>query len=104
MMHSCCLAVRRLRRIGKPLPDDRLPDIGYRQGQRHPAGLDLGDVQHALTRESSASAIPEHGPDVLPAAGAREVAGAALEQEFGEPDDGVERGAQLVRHVGEKPP
>ena len=30
------------------------------------------------------------------------LAGAALEQQVGEPDDGIQRGTQLVRHVGEK--
>ena len=67
----------------------------------HPAGLDLAEVEHVVDQLEQVLA---RGVDVLEAL----VALVLLErdqvvlEDLAEPEDGVERGAQLVAHVGEE--
>ena len=54
-----------------------------------------------LISDEQVTAVPEHRLEELPllASSSPDLPG---EQQVGEPDDGVERGAQLVAHVGEE--
>ena len=90
-----------------PFPDqdqgiaDRLRQIEVRQLQLHPPGFDLRQVEDVV----------DEGEQVLP--GLEDVAQVfrlllvdlaehPLGQHLGEADDGVQRRAQLVRHVGQE--
>ena len=65
----------------------------------HAAGLDFGQVEQVVDQVEQALAGAEDVADV--AAGLGVVGGGVLEQ-FGEAEDGVEGGAELVADVGEE--
>ena len=71
------------------------------QLQLHPPRLDLGKIQDLIDKGEQMAA---GGEDVVGVLGLFliQLAEHSLPQDFGEADDGVERGAQLVRHVGEE--
>ena len=73
--------------------------IGERQLEL--ARLDLGEVEHVIDQAEQMAAVAldplEHGQRLL-----RRLAVDAVEDQLGVADDGVERGAQLVAHVGEE--
>ena len=99
-VQSWRLALRRLA-VSRDRAGDRLAQVGRRQGQRHPAGLDLGEVEHAVDQRQQVAAVPQHGLEELALLGV-DLAGAAVEHQVGEADDGVERRAELVGHVGQE--
>ena len=74
-------------------------DVG--ELQFHPPGLDLRQVQDVVDQRQQVSSGIE---DVLDVTGLLlvQVPEHLLVQDLREPDDGVERGSQLVRHVGEE--
>ena len=65
------------------------------------ARLDLGKIKHVVDEAEQMAAVAfdplEHGQRLL-----RRFAVDAVDDQFGIADDGVERGAQLVAHVGEE--
>jgi hypothetical protein len=62
------------------------------------AALDPGDVQHLVDQPEQVAAAVEHVGDALGL-----LVGQVLQlQQLPEPEDGVERGAQLVAHLGEE--
>jgi len=91
----------------RPLPDhrhavlERLADVDERRLQLHPAGLDLREVEDVVEKLEQVLARLPDVADVLLLA-VVEITALLLEEHLGEPDDGVQRRAQLVRHVGEE--
>ena len=73
--------------------------VGERE--RELAGLDLGEVEHVVDQAEQVAAVAldalEHGLRLL-----RRLAVDAVEDQLGVAEDGVERRAQLVAHVGEE--
>ncbi len=67
----------------------------------HPARLDLGQIQDVVDEGEEVPAGGQYVLQVLLLL-VVELAEHALEQHLGEADDGVERRAQLVGHVGEE--
>ena len=71
-------------------------------GELHPPRLDLAEVEHVVDQLEQ---VAPRGVDVLqallPLRGA-EVPHQVVLEDLAEPEDGVERGAQLVAHVGEE--
>ena len=69
--------------------------------QIHLTGLDLGDVEHAIDQGQQMFAGGFDLREVADEAGQREVFG-LLAHQFAVADDGVERRAQFVAHVGQE--
>jgi hypothetical protein len=77
---------------------DDLEHLHRLQRQRQAARLDAGDVEHLVDQLEQVAAAVEHVLDALGLLG-----GQVLElEQLPEPEDGVERGAQLVAHPGEE--
>ena len=72
-----------------------------RERERHAAGFDLREIERGVDQREQVLAVPRHRLGEL-ALRVAELAGAAVQQQIRESDDRVERGAQLVRHVGEE--
>ena len=70
-------------------------------GEDHSSRLDLGDVQYVVDEGQKMAGAPLHHLHLLGLFLVQR-ARQPLEQDAGEPDDGVERRAQLVGHGGEK--
>ncbi len=79
----------------------RQREIKRSQLQLHAAGLDFGEIEYLIDQRQEMAA---GGKDVVGVLGLFlvKLAEQSLAQDFGEADDGVERRAQLVRHVGEE--
>ena len=67
--------------------------------QLHPPGLDLGEVENVVDQREQMPARAEHAIERLEVLLERL---GILPQHLGDADDGVERRAQLVAHVGEE--
>ena len=65
----------------------------------HPPGLDLGEVEDVVDQGEQVAARAEHAVERLEVLLERL---GILPQHLGDADDGIERGAQLVAHVGEE--
>ena len=72
-----------------------------RERERHPAGLDLGEIEHVVDEPEQVTPVAEHGFEKLPLH-LGDLPDTAAQDQVGEADDRVERRSQLVRHVGEK--
>ncbi len=76
-------------------------DIEALPVELHLARLDLGQIEDVVDQVEQVPAAPQNVLDmallILP-----EGAEAGIEEQLREADDGVERRAQLVRHVGEE--
>ena len=72
-----------------------------RKRERQLTGLDLGEVEHVIDQAKKMLAVGlqafEHLAHLV-----RRLAIDVVEDEFGVAEDGVERGAQLVAHVGQE--
>ena len=90
-----------------PLPDhrhavlERLTDVDKRHVELHPSGLDLREVEDVVEELEQVLARLPDVADVLLLA-VVEITEHPLEEHLGEPDDGVQRRAQLVGHAGEE--
>ena len=83
---------------------DALHQFGERivgQRQRELPGLDLGEVEHVVDQPEQMLAVGLH-PLQHAAHFFRRFAVDAVEDQFGVAEDGVERRAQLVAHIGEE--
>ena len=80
---------------------ERLADGERDALQVHLPGLDLGQVEDVAEEVEEVLARAPDVPEVLELT-LVELAEHLVEQHLGEPDDRVERGAQLVRHAGEE--
>ena len=85
---------------------DRLGHVLDQRRQRerfemklHPPGLDLGEVEDVVDQREQVAARAEHAIERLDVLLQRL---GILPQHLGDADDGVERRAQLVAHVGEE--
>ena len=97
---SCCFARRRLSVSATAPVIASRRSVGARESVIRP-GLDLGQVEDAVDQLEQVPAVPEHRLEEL-ALLRIDLADAFGEHQIGEADDGVERGAQLVAHVGEE--
>ena len=80
--------------------NQRLEVEGHR-ADLDPAGLDLGEVEDVVDERQEVLGADEDLLEVLVLPGREDVAGAP-HHEAAEPDDGVERGTELVGHAGEE--
>ena len=91
----------------RPLPNQRQGvlegdrRVEGRQVQLHLAGLDLGEVEDVVEQREEVPAGVANVAEVVLLT-VVEVAEHALQQDLGEADDRVQRGAQLVRHAREE--
>ena len=92
------------RTLGGQWPDevdrllDDLNDADRLRRQRQVAALDAGEVQHLIDKAKQMLADPQ---DVVDALGL--LLGQVVElEQLAEPEDGVERGVQLVAHAGQE--
>ena len=69
------------------------------QIELHPPGLDLGEVEDVVDQREQVAAGAEHAVERLEVLLERL---GVLPQHLGDADDGVERRAQLVAHVGQE--
>ena len=76
-------------------------DLELFGAQLHLASLDLRQIENLVDQLQEVSAARQDVRDVVLLILA-ESARAGVEQEFGEPDDGVQGRAQLMRHVRQK--
>ncbi len=76
-------------------------DRHLRELELHPAGLDLGQVEHVVDQREQVRARREHVVDVGELL-VVQLAEHLLVQHLGEADDRVQRRAQLVRHRGQE--
>src|SRR2546422_4757045 len=85
--------------------DDLVDDLGDRydlQPQLHLAGLDLREVEDIVDQAEQVLAAGEDLVQESCAGWSVELAVTRIREQLGEPDDRVERRAQLVAHVGEE--
>jgi hypothetical protein len=80
---------------------DELGQVEGLEEELHLARLDLGNVQHVVDQAEQVAGGVEHLVQIL---GARRLAvvGGVLLHDLAVADDGVERGAELVAHLGEE--
>ena len=79
---------------------DDLGEVDRAQDQLHLVGLELGDVEQVVDQAQQVRRVPQDDREVAPGALRQ---GLALGQDqLGEADDAVERGAQLVGHIGQE--
>jgi hypothetical protein len=82
--------------------DDIIDQRREREGikmQIHPPGLDLGEVKNVVDQHEQMPGCTQHAVERLKIL----LCGLGiLAQHLAHPDDGVERGAQLVTHIGEE--
>ena len=67
--------------------------------QHHPSSLDFGHFQHIVDQRQQVFATAVNDSQSFPVGG---VKGGVAPHELGKSQYGVERGAQLVAHVGQK--
>ena len=90
--------LRRQRTEGGHDTDDDVLNRVVRQGQLHPTGLDLGEVEHVVDEsEQVLAAVLDVGQRDLQVVGY--VAIDVAQYQFIEPQDRVQRGAQLMTHA-----
>ena len=90
---------QRLGGVGAQIDQGADPEIG---GQHiHAAGFDLGDVQHGVDQVEQVLGADQDLVQVLGLLLGQHAFGFAAD-DAGEADDGVERRAQLVAHVGQE--
>src|ERR1041385_4832224 len=77
---------------------DRLAQVETGEVHRHPAGLDLGQIEHAVDQPEEVLAVPGDRLEKVPLLGV-DLADPGHQQQVRKADDGVERGAELVGHV-----
>ena len=80
------------------LVDQRRQSKGV-QIKLHPPGLDLGEVEDVVDQREEVAARSEHAIQRLDILLQRL---GILPQHLGDADDGIERGAKLMAHVGEE--
>ncbi len=80
---------------------DRFAEVGGREGECHPAGFDLREIEHAVDQVEQVLPIAQHRLQQVSLL-VRELAQPAGQEEIGESDDRVERRSELVRHVGQE--
>ena len=95
---SCCAARSR---ISESAVLERVADGEGRRFQLHLARLDLGQVEDLVEQLQQVLAGAPDVAEVLLLT-LVELAEHPVQQHLGEADDGVERGAQLVRHAGQE--
>ncbi len=78
---------------------DALLDVERLRGDRDRARLDLGEVEDVVDQAEERPATRHHRLRPRPLL----VVEVALEQRAGQPDDGIERGTDLVAHGGQEP-
>ncbi len=86
--------------VGDRRPE-RFPEVGPGQVHRHPAGFDLGEVQDVVYEAEQVAPVPGNRADEIALFLVHPLALGGQDQ-LGEPDDRVERGAELVGHVGQE--
>ena len=80
---------------------EQLAEAERRRVERHPPGLDAGDVEDVVDQGEQVAGV---GVDARQALALRvgDLAGDVVQQHVGVAHDGVERRPELVRHVGEE--
>ena len=97
---TVAVLLRELARGADDLVDQRRDADGLR-AELELAGFDLGEIEHLVDQAEQMRAGAVHPPQRLErllGAEARRI----RDHHLGEPDDGVERRAQLVAHIGEE--